>query len=59
MLPYAFLRPFPMGLVPAAVFPRMGGMLDNLRVHELQKERDLSAVHIGSNPSSGPQNVNR
>jgi hypothetical protein len=25
--------------------------------HELQKERDLSAVYIG-NPSSGPQNVN-
>jgi hypothetical protein len=109
MLPYAFLRPFPMGLVPAAVSPRMSGMLDNLRVHqkfiailllplvllaslaagrirsnvtkgvragrvntlvvftitlaglanELQKERDLSAVYIGSNPSSGPQNVNR
>jgi hypothetical protein len=108
MLPHAFLRPFPMGLVPAAVSPRMSGMLDNLRVHqkfiailllpllpaalaagrirsnvmegvragrvntlvvftitlaglanELQKERDLSAVYIGSNPSSGPQNVNR
>jgi hypothetical protein len=45
MLPHAFLRPFPMGLVPAAMSPRMSGMLQNLRIH--------------GNPSSGPQNVNR
>jgi hypothetical protein len=69
MLPHAFLRPFPMGLVPAAVSPRMSGMLDNLRIHqkfaiilarlanELQRERGLSAVYIG-NPGSGPPNVN-
>jgi hypothetical protein len=34
MLPHAVLRPFPMGLVPAAVSPRMSGMLDNLRIHQ-------------------------
>ena len=34
MLPHAFLRPFPMGLVPAVVFPRMSSMLDNLLIHQ-------------------------
>jgi hypothetical protein len=34
MLPHAFLRPFPMGLVPAAVSPRTSGMLQNLRIHQ-------------------------
>jgi hypothetical protein len=34
MLPHAFLRPFPMGLVPAAVSPRMNGMLHDLRIHQ-------------------------
>ena len=66
MLPHAFLRPFPMGLVPAAVSPRTSGMLHNLRIHitlagvanELPQQRGLSAVYLG-NPSSGPQNVSR
>jgi hypothetical protein len=69
MLPHAFLRPFPMGLVPAAMSPRMSGMPDNLRIHqkftiifaglanEPRNERGLSAVDIG-NPSSGPPKVN-
>ena len=34
MLPYAFLRPFPMGLVSAVVSPRMSSMLDDLRIHQ-------------------------
>jgi hypothetical protein len=34
MLPHAFLRPFPMGLVPAVVSPRMSGMLHHLRIHQ-------------------------
>jgi hypothetical protein len=33
MLPHAFLRPFPMGLVPAVMSPRMSSMLDNLCIH--------------------------
>jgi hypothetical protein len=34
MLPHAFLRPFPMGLMPAVVSPRTSSMLDNLRIHK-------------------------
>jgi hypothetical protein len=32
--PARLLAPFPMGLVPAAVSPRMSGMLHNLRIHQ-------------------------
>jgi hypothetical protein len=34
MLPHAFLRPFPIGLVPAVMSPRMSSMLDNLCIHQ-------------------------
>lgn len=34
MLPHAFLRPFPMGLVPAVMSPRMSSTLDNLCIHQ-------------------------
>jgi hypothetical protein len=34
MLRHAYLRPLPMGLVPAVVFPRMSSMLDNLLIHQ-------------------------
>lgn len=34
MLPHGLLRPFPMGLVPAVVSPRVSSMLDNSRIHK-------------------------
>ena len=62
MLPHAFLRPFPMGLVPAAVSPRISGMLQNLRIHQkfiaipllpLVLPAALAAGRIRSNVKAG------
>jgi len=54
MLPHAFLRPFPMGLVPAVVSPRMSSMPDDLRFHQtFIATLLLAAGRIRSNVTEG------